>query len=145
MGAIKSWITPFSITDWKESHWIWRCIWKIQVLIMRKRCSGKRSRKHRAKTRWSSKGNWWLENIDRKTLILTKPDWFHKHFSHFFNRSCFQTGDKRKNLLDDMASQLLMRSDEITNLKEELGEKITKLTSDLKVKTILLMDKTKVV
>ena len=44
-----------------------------------------------------------------------------------------------------MASQLLMKSDEITNLKEELGEKITKLTSDLKVKTILLMDETEVV
>ena len=44
-----------------------------------------------------------------------------------------------------MASQLLMKSDEITNLKEELGEKITKLMSDLKVKTMLLMDKTEVV
>ena len=35
-----------------------------------------------------------------------------------------------------MASQLLTRSDEITNLKEEMGEKITKLISELKVYTI---------
>ena len=136
---------PFPITDWKESHWVWRCVWKIQFIIMRKRCSGRRASKHQAKTRWSSKGNWWLENIYRKTLLLFKVRLISYALFTFFNRYCLQTGDKRKNLLDDMASQLLTKSDEITNLKEELGEKITKLMSELRVKIIILMDKTEVV